>query len=235
MEDTGLLDAAKSWRERKRRETRERIVDAGLKLFLKRGYDTTTMEAIAEAADVSRRSLFHYFPAKEDILFANQEAFLARIVDEIRKRPEEETWPVLVEHAIAHAIVDATSPENIAIDALTRRTPVVQSRYQLKYMHLERAIASALAERGDGSHAAQRRADLLAAVVVAGFRLAVSAPGNANPEVSCDAPYSVSQRFRDFWRSLHDFGEEGLALYAHRKPAVTRARSAPIKKSGRQR
>jgi AcrR family transcriptional regulator len=43
---------------------RARLVDAGLKLFLKRSYDSTTLKAIAEAADVSRRSLFHFFPTK---------------------------------------------------------------------------------------------------------------------------------------------------------------------------
>lgn len=52
-------------RERKRRQTRERIESAALRLFLDRGFEATTIEDITEAADVSKRSFFDYFPAKK--------------------------------------------------------------------------------------------------------------------------------------------------------------------------
>ena len=51
-------------RERKRRQTRERIESVALSLFLERGFDGTTIEDITEAADVSKRSFFDYFPSK---------------------------------------------------------------------------------------------------------------------------------------------------------------------------
>jgi hypothetical protein len=68
---------------------------------------------------------------------------------------------VLVEHAIAHAIADAMSAENITIDVLTRRIPIVKSRYQLKYVHLEQTIASALTERRDASPISRKQPCLL--------------------------------------------------------------------------
>jgi AcrR family transcriptional regulator len=57
-------------RERKRAKTAEAIVDEGLRLFRAKGYAATTVDDIAEAAEVSRATVFRYYPAKEDILFA---------------------------------------------------------------------------------------------------------------------------------------------------------------------
>ncbi len=59
-------------REKKRRETLKRIAETGLRLFLANGYEATTLDAIAEAAGVSRRTIFYYFKSKEEILLAYQ-------------------------------------------------------------------------------------------------------------------------------------------------------------------
>jgi AcrR family transcriptional regulator len=56
-------------RERKKLETRERILESGVALFAAHGYDATTMEQIGERADVSRATVFNYFARKEDIVF----------------------------------------------------------------------------------------------------------------------------------------------------------------------
>ncbi len=56
-------------RERKKHETRERIFESAVALFAAHGYDSTTMEAIGERADVSRATVFNYFARKEDIVF----------------------------------------------------------------------------------------------------------------------------------------------------------------------
>ena len=60
-------------RARKRRETLHRIAEQGLKLFLTNGYEATTLDAIAEAAGISRRTFFYYFKSKEEILLAWQD------------------------------------------------------------------------------------------------------------------------------------------------------------------
>ena len=89
-------------RERKRRETRRRLTETGLRLFLERGYEATTLDAIAEAADVSRRTIFHYFNQKDDILLAWQsgigEAIRAAI---LRERPEKSAyrWSGIIIHS----------------------------------------------------------------------------------------------------------------------------------------
>src|ERR1700732_3531567 len=55
-------------RARKRRETRQRIAKTGLKLFVRKGYDATTLEAIAAAAGISARTFFYYFKTKDEVL-----------------------------------------------------------------------------------------------------------------------------------------------------------------------
>ena len=50
------------------RKTLERIAETGLKLFSRNGYEATTLDAIAEAAGISRRTFFYYFKSKEEIL-----------------------------------------------------------------------------------------------------------------------------------------------------------------------
>lgn len=57
-------------RERRKEETRQRIVKAALDLFAAHGFEATTMEGIAEAADVAKGTLYSYFPVKEAIILA---------------------------------------------------------------------------------------------------------------------------------------------------------------------
>jgi TetR/AcrR family transcriptional regulator, cholesterol catabolism regulator len=64
-------------RERKKLQTRDRIVDCAIALFASRGYDSTTMEDIGECADVARATVFNYFARKEDIV---SEVFIRRRV-----------------------------------------------------------------------------------------------------------------------------------------------------------
>ncbi|MCZ4587615.1 helix-turn-helix domain containing protein [Rhodococcus opacus] len=54
-------------RDRKRLETRERLYESAVELFVERGYDATTMDDIAEKADTARRTAFNHFPTKGDI------------------------------------------------------------------------------------------------------------------------------------------------------------------------
>jgi AcrR family transcriptional regulator len=74
-------------RERKKQQTRETIERVALELFAERGYDQTTLADIAEAADVSPRTIFSYFQGKEDILFCGEPAHMEAVGEALRQRP----------------------------------------------------------------------------------------------------------------------------------------------------
>ena len=87
----GTLTANASRTERKKLETRQKIIDAAMELIRTQGFDAVTMEQIADAADVAKGTLYNYFPAKEAILAAFiqgrfQEKSAARL-REIRRLP----------------------------------------------------------------------------------------------------------------------------------------------------
>jgi AcrR family transcriptional regulator len=83
--------ATEGLRERKKRERRKAISDIAMGLFAERGYDAVTVAEIARAADVSEQTVFNYFPAKEDIVFDEDEAMRDRLVEAIRSRPDGAT------------------------------------------------------------------------------------------------------------------------------------------------
>jgi len=76
-------------RETKKRETRQRISDAATKLFLDRGFDAVTLDEVAVAANVSKMTVFKYFPRKEDLMLDRQDDLkLVFFREAIRTRPE---------------------------------------------------------------------------------------------------------------------------------------------------
>lgn len=64
-------------RERKKEETRSSIIDCALGLFKTKGFKQTSMEEIAEQSDVSKGTLYNYFPDKESILVGHFQSVIA--------------------------------------------------------------------------------------------------------------------------------------------------------------
>lgn len=82
---------AEGLRERKKQQTRERIARTALELFARDGFAETTIPAIAEAADVSPRTVSSYFPAKEDLVFPEAAQTFGQLGDRLRDRGQDET------------------------------------------------------------------------------------------------------------------------------------------------
>jgi TetR/AcrR family transcriptional regulator, cholesterol catabolism regulator len=81
-------------RERKKLQTKDRIIECAVALFAARGYDATTMDDIGECADVSRATVFNYFARKDDIV---SEWFVRRRTDleEFLAEAEQQTADTL--------------------------------------------------------------------------------------------------------------------------------------------
>jgi AcrR family transcriptional regulator len=84
-----LGDAPSGLRERKKLRTRQELIDAATDLCLKQGYDNTTVEQIAAAADVSTRTFSRYFATKDAVFITLVADFAAQVTEELRTVPPE--------------------------------------------------------------------------------------------------------------------------------------------------
>ena len=156
-------------RERKKLATRTALRDAAMKLFATQGFGATTIDEIAEAADVSRATVFSYFPTKEEIVFGDAGAAIGALADRLTERPDDQTT-VAVVRAWLDELTGWFEPELVVQQRLVSEVPVVGARRLQLYGEAERAIADSLhAELGLREPLAAR---LAAAALLAGLRVA---------------------------------------------------------------
>ena len=133
-------------RERKRRDTLQRIAQTGLELFVAKGYEETTLDDIAAAAGISRRTFFHYFKSKDEILLAWQ----AGLVDAVRDAVLEASTDQPPLEALCGALLTLASHFDaetaIVIAQVLRSSDQLRAANQAKYMHLENAAFEALCQ-----------------------------------------------------------------------------------------
>lgn len=134
-------------RERKRRETLQRITDAGMALFIAKGYEATTIDEIAVAAGISRRTFFYYFKSKDDILLSLQSGMGAMIADAVRRAPDTMRPFDAIREAVVVVCASVPTDDMIVIDRLMRSSEAVQARKQASYVQHEQALLAALRER----------------------------------------------------------------------------------------
>lgn len=171
---SAATDPEEGLRARKRRETLGRITDAGIRLFLHRGYEATTLDDIAAAAAISRRTFFHYFKSKDDILISLQSGMGATIADAIREAAPSKRPIEAVRDAVLEVCAAIPPDDMLAIDRLMRSNETVQARKQASYVEHERTLLAALRERWPepGREAALQ---LVAMIAMGAIRLSTEA------------------------------------------------------------
>jgi AcrR family transcriptional regulator len=138
-------------------------------LFLERGFAATTVEDIAAAADISQRSFFDYFPAKEDVVLVWHEEFQSAFIANLLKRPASEAPIVAAREALIET-VGKYGLEDVRNHAILCKERAIKARDQLKYAMLETALADALSQRSKGK-VDELRTRLVAMLVVGALRV----------------------------------------------------------------
>jgi AcrR family transcriptional regulator len=159
MADHGL-------RERKKQATRQLISNVASGLFIERGFEEVTVAEIAEAAGVSKMTVFNYFPRKEDLFLDRHADRLAELTSVLRSRPAGES-AVTALRRHQHELLATGHPLSGALAGaagfwwVLRASPALMSRFHEQ----EREIADALAEVLAGETGDALRARLVAALL----------------------------------------------------------------------
>jgi AcrR family transcriptional regulator len=205
-------------RERKKARTRRAISEAAIALFLERGYDDVPVAEIAEAAEVSKRTLFAYFPTKDDLVlhrFADHEDEAARVV---RDRAADET-PLDALHRHLRTTLDQRDPitglcdvpEIVAFHRLVRDTPTLSTALLRYHARGVDALTSALLDTTRNSPHPELTARLAAGQVLTVLReLATANQRRINDGHSADvlAPVALAEADHAF-----ELLREGLTPY----------------------
>ncbi len=168
------MDEAAGLRERKKAATRLALHEAALRLAAEQGPDRVTVEAIADAANVSRRTFSNYFSSKEEALFHGDTRWLRRLLDLLRAQPSDEPpWAALSQAALHLA---AEAYDDSAASWLNRRRrlhghPGLLAHQAAAYAAIERELAAELAQRLTGPDRALR-GRIMAATFLATVRVA---------------------------------------------------------------
>src|SRR5437763_8509996 len=130
-------------RERKKQQTRDTIARAALRLFAERGYDETTLADIAEAADVSPRTIFAYYESKEDILFCEEGVFLGRL----KQMLDERGAGTNTVDAIREFLSSLEPPDEEATlrKKIVSDTPSLEMRMRAQHAQLEPMLVESIA------------------------------------------------------------------------------------------
>jgi AcrR family transcriptional regulator len=148
---TGMTDVPArpaGLRERKKARTRAAIRQQALRLIREQGYAATTIEQIADAAEVSPATFFRYFPTKEDVVLQDD---LDIVTTEALDAQPAELSPIAAFRAASAATLASLSPEDMATlrdtAELTATVPEVRARAIDEFVRTINQIAEAIARR----------------------------------------------------------------------------------------
>src|ERR1700744_4478825 len=134
-------------RERKRRVTLDRIAAIGLKLFVENGYESTTLDAIAAASGISRRTFFYYLKSKEDVLMAHESGNFPSALRPafLKQSPKQSPIDAARKTFLALASMYETK-ESIVADRIVRSIDTLRLRKEALLVQMEEVLAEAMYE-----------------------------------------------------------------------------------------
>ena len=163
-------------RERHRKRTAADLEEAALALFCEKGFDAVTIDDIAAAADVSRRTFFRYFASKEDVILSDHPKRLDELAAALNRRPADE--PALT--ALRHAILSLAGSFEEQRDHMLARfrlittTPALEARSLCLQRNWETSVTAMLAARMGVDPAEDLRPGVVAATTMSAMRIATA-------------------------------------------------------------
>lgn len=198
-------------RERKKLRTREALIEAAATLCLQKGFDRTTVEQIAAAAEVSTRTFSRYFPTKESVLIAMTGDMDRYLADAIEKQPRD----ITEYEALLRAHLEVFRPDADYQTAGFKRMAVLiqiinnaESLRSSAFLHQraveEREAFVVMGRRMGGvgaDHPAVRMVGDAWTVIFANAFAGLGLPGNPplEPRVLCDRLQAQYDLFRKTW------------------------------------
>jgi AcrR family transcriptional regulator len=182
-------------RERKKELNRQLIADTALRLFVERGFERVAVSEIARAADVSEKTVFNYFPTKEDLVYSRLESFEAQLLEAVRdRRPGESVLTAFGRFVTEpRGLLAKNEPEVDerlrAITAMITKSPALLARQREIFERYTAALAHLLAEE-------------------TGAR-----PGDAAPRVVANALVGIHRALLDYVRDGVSAGRSSNALF----------------------
>jgi AcrR family transcriptional regulator len=218
----------KSLQSRKRQLVRDAIYDAAIELFAKKGFDETTVEEVADAAGISRRSFFRYFESKDDLLALNTVHTGEILIEAVESCPSGLSPIEVVREVVSAGIKFNESIPRIrqVIEIAIRSASALQA-HQSRLMEVEAKLASAYSVRlKSGSR------EILKPRILAGLSLLVmnSAIGSWFSGEYKDMASASKQCFLTIARTLGD--ERAAASVEQSASGAKSPGSRPRKKSG---
>jgi AcrR family transcriptional regulator len=193
-------------RERKKQKTRDTIITVALELFAERGYEQTTIAEIADAAEVSPRTIFAYFPSKEDIVFCQLPEAQERLGQALRERPDGATALDVLRDFIAGSL--SSDPNAALRKRILESDETLQRGERARNGPFEQLMVDAIAE---DLHAGPDdiRPQIVAAAAAAAFTAARERNPPAPPD--SDSPEQAMAVIDD----ILDFVRGGLNALKH--------------------
>jgi AcrR family transcriptional regulator len=146
-----VVPGAEGLRERKKRMTRKAIFDTAHRMFTERGFEDVTVAEIADAANISVKTLFTYVRSKEELLFSDEPNVLDAVIAAVRARRVGQTALVAAAQALIRAVDDKNPASGLdGFQRMIGGSPAARARLRAMWEETEDALTQALSGRRDG-------------------------------------------------------------------------------------
>ena len=209
------MDAELGLRERKKKQTRQVIAEAALRLFNERGFDAVTVAQVARAADVSDATVFNYFPTKESLFFGQMQSFEEALIQAVRERSGGESVLAAFRRFIDEGSERLTAEGTAAAISMAARivggSPSLRAREREIVADSTDALALLLAEES-GSSSDDIEPWVVANALMGAHRAIVSQvraevrAGRRGPALAAESRSQVERVFATLERGLEHYG-----------------------------